>query len=110
MASETTVSESPAYEYYQIKARFPSSESDPNDGINRKVFVRQDVDEWSSKKSNKKQVDLFILALDRFQKLDPKERLSYFQVAGTSNPMNRQSQYLTERSIRYSRSAICTMG
>ncbi|CAG7969261.1 unnamed protein product [Penicillium salamii] len=82
MASETTVSESPAYEYYQIKARFPSSESDPNDGINRKVFVRQDVDEWSSKKSNKKQVDLFILALDRFQKLDPKERLSYFQVAG----------------------------
>lgn len=75
-------SESSPYEYYQIKPRFPASDSDPNDGINRKVFVRQDIDEWSSKKSNKKQVDLFILALDRFQKLDPKERLSYFQIAG----------------------------
>ncbi|KAJ5253116.1 hypothetical protein N7489_003526 [Penicillium chrysogenum] len=76
------MSESSAYEYYQIQARFPATDSNPDDGINRKVFVRQDIDEWSSKKSNKKQVDLFILALDNFQKLDPKERLSYFQVAG----------------------------
>ncbi|KAJ5346417.1 hypothetical protein N7541_008899 [Penicillium brevicompactum] len=75
-------SESSPYEYYQIKARFPVSDSDPDEGINRKVFVRRDIDEWSSKKSNKKQVDLFILALDIFQKLDPKERLSYFQIAG----------------------------
>ncbi|KAJ5784169.1 uncharacterized protein N7518_009846 [Penicillium psychrosexuale] len=75
-------SESSAYEYYQIQARFPAKDSNPDDGINRKVFVRQDIDEWSGKKSNKKQVDLFILALDNFQKLDPKERLSYFQVAG----------------------------
>ncbi|KAJ5200889.1 hypothetical protein N7449_005692 [Penicillium cf. viridicatum] len=75
-------SESSAYEYYQIQARFPVKDSNPDDGINRKVFVRQDIDEWSGKKSNKKQVDLFILALDNFQKLDPKERLSYFQVAG----------------------------
>lgn len=77
-------SEPSPHEYYQIKARFPVSDSDPDDGINRKVFVRQDIDEWSSKKSNKKQVDLFILALDKFQKLDPKERLSYFQIAGMS--------------------------
>jgi tyrosinase len=75
-------SESIAYEYYQIKARYPDADSNPNDGINRWVFVRQDIDEWSGKKSNKKQVDLFILALDKFQKLDPKGRLSYFQIAG----------------------------
>ncbi|CAI7654190.1 unnamed protein product [Penicillium glandicola] len=75
-------SESSAHRYYQIQARFPAKDSNPHDGINRKVFIRQDIDEWSGKKSNKKQVDLFILALDNFQKLDPKERLSYFQVAG----------------------------
>ncbi|KAJ5173461.1 uncharacterized protein N7500_001392 [Penicillium coprophilum] len=76
------MSESSTYEYYQIQARFPAKDSNPDDGIHRKVFVRQDIDEWSAVKSNKRQVDLFILALDRFQKLDPKERLSYFQVAG----------------------------
>ncbi|KAJ5541865.1 hypothetical protein N7461_007868 [Penicillium sp. DV-2018c] len=75
-------SEATEYEYYQIKPRFPDADSSPDDGINRRVFVRQEIDEWSSKKSNKRQVDLFILALDKFQKLDPKERLSYFQVAG----------------------------
>lgn len=90
-------SESSPHEYYQIQARFPAKDSSPDDGINRKVFVRQDIDEWSGKKSNKKQVDLFILALDYFQKLDPKERLSYFQVAGRSclQFMSFCSRYLT---------------
>lgn len=104
-------SESSPYEYYQIKARFPVSDSDPDDGINRKVFVRQDIDEWSSKKSNKKQVDLFILALDKFQKLDPKERLSYFQIAGMSFFLGIcQSPFLTGGCFRYPRSAVCAMG
>ncbi|KAJ5375867.1 hypothetical protein N7517_007873 [Penicillium concentricum] len=76
------MSESSPYEYYQIQARFPGKDCNPDDGINRKVFVRQDIDEWSGAKSNKKQVDLFIHALDNIQRLDPKERLSYFQVAG----------------------------
>lgn len=74
--------ESSTYEFYPIEARFPAIGSDPDDGVNRKVFVRHNIDEWSSKKSNKKQVDLFILALAKFQKSDPKEKLSYFQVAG----------------------------
>ncbi|KGO40736.1 Concanavalin A-like lectin/glucanases superfamily [Penicillium expansum] len=46
MASELSV-----HEYYQIQARFPTKESNPDDGVNRKVFVRQDIDEWSGKKS-----------------------------------------------------------
>ncbi|CAG7938948.1 unnamed protein product [Penicillium olsonii] len=82
MASGSSPTESSVYEYYPIKPRYPTSDSDPKDGINRKVFVRQNIDEWSSKKTNKKQVDLFILALARLQKLDPKERISYFQIAG----------------------------
>lgn len=77
-------SDSKAHEYYQIKARFPLKDPSPDDGINGKVFIRQDIDEWSGKRSNKKQFDLFLLALNNFQKLDPKERLSYFQVAGRS--------------------------
>lgn len=102
-------SESSAHEYYQIQARFPAKDSNPDDGINRKVFVRQDIDEWSSKKSNKKQVDLFILALDNFQKLDPKERLSYFQVAGKSSGGLLFTVFDTHLT-RYSWTTLCTMG
>ncbi|KAJ6105130.1 hypothetical protein N7523_010204 [Penicillium sp. IBT 18751x] len=72
----------PSYEYYPVRARFPDTESRAEDGINRRVFVRQNIDDWSSKGSNKGQIDLFIMGLDKLQKLDPKERLSYFQVAG----------------------------
>ena len=96
MASGSSPTESSVYEYYPIKPRYPTSDSDPKDGINRKVFVRQNIDEWSSKKTNKKQVDLFILALARLQKLDPKERISYFQIAGMSIlTIPHQIQYLT---------------
>lgn len=69
------------YEYYPVTPRFPEGSS-TDDGLNRRVFVRQEIDEWSGKRSNRKQVDLFIMAMDKFQKKDPKERLSYFQVAG----------------------------
>ncbi|KAJ5175788.1 uncharacterized protein N7482_001665 [Penicillium canariense] len=74
--------ESTGHDYYPVKPRFPLEGSTPADGLNRKVSVRQNIDEWSGKKSNQKQVDLFILAMDRFQKLDPNEKLSYFQIAG----------------------------
>jgi hypothetical protein len=76
MAQETTT-----HEYYPVTPRFPEGTS-TDDGLNRRVFVRQEIDEWSGKRSNKKQVDLFIMAMDKLQKKDPKERLSYFQVAG----------------------------
>lgn len=76
MAQEPT-----SYEYYPVTPRFPEGSS-TDDALNRRVFVRQEIDEWSGKKSNKKQVDLFIMAMDKLQKKDPKERLSYFQVAG----------------------------
>jgi hypothetical protein len=69
------------YEYYPI-AGIPVPDSDPSAGINREVPVRQDIDEWSTNQRNKRQVDLFILALEKLQKKDPKERLSYFQIAG----------------------------
>lgn len=70
--------------FYLTWGRFPEQDSNPDDGLNRRVYVRQNIDEWSSNKSNKRQVDLFIMALEKFQKLDPKDKISYFQIAGLS--------------------------
>jgi hypothetical protein len=85
--------ESPSYEYYPVRTRYPEG-STSDDGVNRKVFVRQDIDDWSGKKSNKKQVDLFIMAMDKFQNKDPKERLSYFQVAGMSSLLKEDNSII----------------
>lgn len=49
---------------------------------NGAVPVRQEIDDWSSKEENHKQVNLFLLALRRFQDVPPRERDSFFQVAG----------------------------
>lgn len=46
------------------------------------VGVRQNIDQWSDNPDNEKQVSLFVMALDRFQKVDPSKRDSYFQIAG----------------------------
>ncbi|KAK8131364.1 hypothetical protein PG984_007802 [Apiospora sp. TS-2023a] len=46
------------------------------------VPVRQEIDEWSSKAENEKQVDLFLQALRRLQDVPPAERDSFFQIAG----------------------------
>jgi hypothetical protein len=67
--------------YYPITG-IPVPDCDLRAGINREVPLRQDIDEWSTNPRNKRQVDLFILALEKLQKRDPKERLSYFQIAG----------------------------
>ncbi|KAJ5407672.1 hypothetical protein N7509_001555 [Penicillium cosmopolitanum] len=68
--------------FYLTYPRFPEKGSDPSDGLDRRVYVRQNIDEWSGKRSNKRQVDLFIMAMEKFQKLDPKDKISYFQIAG----------------------------
>lgn len=47
-----------------------------------RVGVRQNIDQWSDNPDNEKQVNLFVMALDRFQKIDPAKRDSYFQIAG----------------------------
>ncbi|KAF8465021.1 common central domain of tyrosinase-domain-containing protein [Kalaharituber pfeilii] len=46
------------------------------------IPLRYEIDEWSQKPENKPQVDLFLLALDQFQKLTVYDQLSYFQVCG----------------------------
>lgn len=81
-SQDKMVTDASQYECYPIQPRYPADASDGYDGLNRRVFLRQNIDQWSSKKSNKKQVDLFIMALDKMQKRDPKDRLSYFQIAG----------------------------
>jgi hypothetical protein len=52
----------------------------------RVVPLRREIDEWweSNSPVDVNQRTLFILALDFFQKMDPEEMLSYFQVAGKS--------------------------
>jgi tyrosinase len=52
----------------------------------RKVPLRREMDEWwgSSDPVDVNQRTLFILALDFFQKMNPEDMMSYFQVAGTS--------------------------
>ncbi|KAF8453580.1 hypothetical protein BDZ91DRAFT_668585 [Kalaharituber pfeilii] len=46
------------------------------------VPLRQEIDAWSDNPENKRQVDLFLLALHQFQNIDPREQYSYFQIAG----------------------------
>jgi tyrosinase len=57
----------------------------PRDDPLRKVPLRREIDEWweSSSPVDVNQRTLFILALDYFQKMNPEDMLSYFQVAGT---------------------------
>ena len=87
------------YEYYPIVGipvpdtdsdeKIPVPDSGPCAGMNKKVPVRQDIDEWSTNQRNKRQVDLFVLALEKLQTKDPNERLSYFQVAGIKPTVKR---------------------
>lgn len=68
--------------YYAIKGVPVVGTKEAQQGPNRKVPVRQNIDSWSSDPENAKQVKLFVMALDRFQKVDPAKRESYFQIAG----------------------------
>ena len=51
-------------------------------GPNGAVPIRQEIDAWSLKAENQRQVNLFLLALRRYQDIPPSERDSFFQVAG----------------------------
>ena len=46
--------------------------------------TRQEITEWINNYSNKYQVSLFLRATTAFMGLDITQKLSYFQVAGTS--------------------------
>lgn len=52
------------------------------------VPLRQNIDTWSTNPENEKQVKLFVAALDRFQRIDPHDRDSYFQIAGIHGQPN----------------------
>ncbi|KAJ5219622.1 hypothetical protein N7468_008826 [Penicillium chermesinum] len=52
------------------------------------VPLRQNIDTWSGDPANDKEVKLFVAALDRFQKIDPSDRDSYFQIAGIHGQPN----------------------
>ena len=80
--TSATMSGTKDWIYYPITGIPVRATKEAQQGPNRKVPVRQNIDEWSSDPENAKQVKLFVMALDRFQKVDPAKRESYFQIAG----------------------------
>ncbi|KAL2846033.1 hypothetical protein BJX68DRAFT_268890 [Aspergillus pseudodeflectus] len=67
-----------AHRYYPIQGI--------KDGLSPdgQVPIRREINEWieSKDQADRDQVVLFVLALDYFQQMDPKDRDSYFQIAG----------------------------
>ncbi|KAL4915885.1 common central domain of tyrosinase-domain-containing protein [Aspergillus aurantiobrunneus] len=76
--------------YYPIQGiTAPSTTADAaQPGPDVPVPIRPEIDQWSSNPANDKQVKLFVMALDRFQKIDPADRDSYFQIAGIHGQPN----------------------
>jgi tyrosinase len=52
----------------------------------RQVPLRLEIDDWCTRTDDvyKNQRALFFLAFNNFCRMDPKEKLSYFQIAGVS--------------------------
>ncbi|KAJ5408780.1 hypothetical protein N7509_002663 [Penicillium cosmopolitanum] len=76
------------HKYYPITG-VPVGDLDlPNIGFDTPVPIRQNIDTWSKDPENEKQVQLFVLGLDRYQKIDPLDRDSYFQAAGIHGQPN----------------------
>ena len=76
------------WKYYPIHGIPVKTEGNAPLSPNVKVPVRYNIDKWSREPANDMQVKLFIMALDRFQKIPPRERESYFQVAGIHGQPN----------------------
>jgi tyrosinase len=78
----------PEWKYYPIGG-IPVNSEDPSQlGPEVEVPIRQEIDSWSNNPANEKQVKLFVMALSRFQKIDPHDRDSYFQIAGIHGQPN----------------------
>ncbi|KAK4862915.1 hypothetical protein LT330_010745 [Penicillium expansum] len=78
----------PEWKYYPINGISVNSEEPSKLGPEVQVPIRQEIDSWSNNPANEKQVKLFVMALSRFQKIDPKDRDSYFQIAGIHGQPN----------------------
>ncbi|KAL3477040.1 hypothetical protein BJX99DRAFT_270192 [Aspergillus californicus] len=74
--------------YYPIQGVPVKSVAAAELGPTVKVPIRQNIDQWSSDPANDKQVKLFVMALDQFQKISPQDRDSYFQIAGIHGQPN----------------------
>ena len=78
----------PEWKYYPINGISVNSEEPSKLGPEVQVPIRQEIDSWSNNPANEKQVKLFVMALSRFQKIGPKDRDSYFQIAGIHGQPN----------------------
>lgn len=70
-------------------------------GPNGSVPLRREVDEWwfSKEKNDLYQRSLFVYALNYFKNIDPKERDSYFQIAGWFTNTQHSARILTPIGI-----------
>lgn len=87
-AETTETAETSEYQYLPITGISVNSEDPSKLGPETPVPIRQNIDTWSSNPANEKQVKLFVMALLRFQQIDPAERESYFQIAGIHGQPN----------------------
>ena len=76
------------WKYYPINGISVNSEEPSKLGPEVQVPIRQEIDSWSNNPANEKQVKLFVMALSRFQQIDPKVRDSFFQIAGIHGQPN----------------------
>jgi hypothetical protein len=76
------------WEYYPIHGISVGTKDGSPPSPHVEVPIRQNIDEWSNNPANDRQVKLFVMALDRFMKIDPHDRLSFFQVAGIHGQPN----------------------
>ncbi|EEH20603.2 hypothetical protein PABG_02834 [Paracoccidioides brasiliensis Pb03] len=65
------------YEYYAITGIKAGTIPEQ-----KKAPIRQEIDEWSNNRANADQVDLFVMAWRNLMNTSPRERGSFFQVAG----------------------------
>jgi hypothetical protein len=82
------MSSSKPWVYYPIKGIPVKNTETSSLSPKVEVPIRQNIEHWSNDPANAKQVTLFILALDRFQKISPEDRDSYFQIAGIHGQPN----------------------
>lgn len=82
----------------------------PDDPFTPGTKFRQEINRWMEDRKNKKQVDLFMLALRDMQKTDYQELLSYYRIAGKLKSCHPLLRCIFSRPRRHPFVSIARMG
>ena len=96
--------------YYSIEGIHDGLEADKHQLL-RKVHLRMEIDDWyqSQLPIHVNQRALFFPAFWNFSQMDPKEKLSYFQIAGQTSRFSLPCQ-LELNSIQVSTESLSLLG